>query len=68
MAPNPGMPTPKPSFMYILSNSGRGVKLVLGSRIERTGFFITNEVPLTWQFAMQMSDFLPVEHFIDEEV
>ena len=22
MAPNPGMPTPKPSFMYILSNSG----------------------------------------------
>ena len=22
MAPNPGMPTPKPSLMYILSNSG----------------------------------------------
>jgi uncharacterized protein len=26
MAPNLGMPTPKPSFMYILSNSGKKVK------------------------------------------
>jgi hypothetical protein len=44
------------------------MELVLGSRIERTGLFISNEMPLTWQFATQMSEFLPVEHFIDEEV
>ena len=25
MAPNLGMPTPKPSFMYILSNSGKNI-------------------------------------------